>query len=311
MGSLPYGWVVYTDSAAMGIGALSGFFGRAYMNEADHAIVIACRGTFVPKDPADLVTDAGMALCMVVKQLPDLIDFVDQIKKYQDHNGRDYSFTGHSLGASLAELGSAKFHYKATTFDSPGVRDVIRTSMGELTPLFAQTVCEDVLRVFEIFNSIYEGMSLHSILTRVGYHFIADDLAYADANITTYNAAPNLFNSMAPHVGKIFRLYPKVDELSKMYDDVNALWVGQPNYPFYTFHYTLGQHKITNIRKEFDSNTGYPKTHGIYSEWPSGIFKGYIGYDHYKSYDANTYYWDSYIKSIDKMTKFIVSYIIL
>jgi hypothetical protein len=59
-----------------------------------------------------------------------------------------------------------------------------------------------------------------------------------------------------------------------------------------------GQHKINGIVDQFNPNTGYPKVVGAQEPWPSGTITGYNGFDHYKGYDTNPYYWNTYLKSL-------------
>ncbi|CAL7963839.1 hypothetical protein MIDIC_90002 [Alphaproteobacteria bacterium] len=244
--------------------ALKGYCGRAYENIANKAVVIAHGGTQGPEDQGSVIKQM---LSATLDQFPAASAFIDYVKDYilkQGKNVQDYSFTGHSLGASIAELSSACYKYKAITFDSLGTGEVILTALSSA------------------------------------------DLAFADANVITYNAAPNFINTVAPHVGGIYRVYPSVDVLSKM--------GYQPWEWFYFDQYTfgknnIGQHRLFNTLGQFNDTTGQPKVIGLQSEWPSGSLVGYNGYDHYRAYDVNTYYWNSYIEFRSK-TEGIASYIV-
>ncbi|CAL7963845.1 hypothetical protein MIDIC_90004 [Alphaproteobacteria bacterium] len=290
-------WSVLRSSSDMtganaDIAKLTGYFGRAYVNEVDKVVVIAHRGT----EPSagfgqDLIVDAVMALCNVVDQFSSVIAFRDSVKDYIEKQGKsmqDYSFTstGHSLGAVLAELLSAKYHYKAFTFDSPGSRDVIRASIGEGEPAFIKGVCQGMMSSLGKAGELLSALLLSAL---GGKPFESSDLDYVDKNVITYNAAPNFVNTMAAHVGGIYRIYPSIDELSKMNEQPDPLFY----YSKYTNDGTFGQHGKYNILGQFDNTTGQPKVIGLQSEWPSGSL-GYTGFNHYQSYELNRYYWESY-----------------
>ena len=102
------------------------------------------------------------------------------------------SFTGHSLGAILAELTAAKYRSPAVTFDSPGSEDLMN-------------------------------------------EFTTDDKEYANEHIIMYNAAPNLVNTLAEHMGVVYRVYPYYETPDKV---VLYQQGGQPSYDFYALKYT-------------------------------------------------------------------------
>lgn len=90
------------------------------------------------------------------------------VRQYPDF---EISFTGHSLGAILAELCAAKYEKSAVTFESPGSNDMI----GEMARK----------------DQLPSGAP---ITTR--------------DTIISYQAAISAFNRKNPYAGKRIRLYP-------------------------------------------------------------------------------------------------------
>jgi hypothetical protein len=127
------------------------------------------------------------------------VNFVDQVRETANQLGisnPEYSLTGHSLGAALAEILGAVYKIPATTFESPGTR-----------PMIQDLIDSGVLP--------------------------ADALAYADAHTVTYNAAPNAINTCNEHVGVINRVYPPIDLLST-YDMSSLTPISPRSYLWYT-----------------------------------------------------------------------------
>lgn len=175
--SLPSGWVFVR---ATGVGhTIEGYTGTAFANPATHELVIVHRGSddLLSGDNSDTDDDLiQIGLGNPPDQYSEAASFTDLIKAEFLQQGGEYagyrlSFTGHSLGAVLAELTAAKYDASATTFDSPGSKPILQklVSEGELS---------------------------------------AQQVASAEQHITTYNAAPNIIDTTNEHVGTVYRIYP-------------------------------------------------------------------------------------------------------
>lgn len=212
-GRIPEGWRSYMDSPAEL--NTNGYFGGAYINDDNSTIVIAHRGT---DDGYDLANDATLAIISAISQFSNsAVPFINlvQNKLTLDALSPQITYTGHSLGAALAELSSAYDNVAAITFDSPGIAPVISdmVTAGQLPP---------------------------------------DALINANNNVITYNAAPNLVNTLNPHVGKLYRVYPPYDVST-----IDSL--PDPASPAAYSLFTLNnQHKMGGILRQFNPNTGYP-----------------------------------------------------
>ncbi|MDF2940419.1 MAG: hypothetical protein K0R66_1061 [Gammaproteobacteria bacterium] len=122
-GRVPAGWRVLTEFNPADFGDSDGFFAKSYINDAKTQIIIAVRGT------SDIFSDGYNDLLLALGQTPtqfdDLKAFVDSVRAYQsDHptvaDAEIVGFTGHSLGAYLAQMAASHYNIPAVVFDSPG-----------------------------------------------------------------------------------------------------------------------------------------------------------------------------------------------
>jgi hypothetical protein len=235
-----------------------GFFAGAYYNNKTQTLIIAFRGT---DDKWDVfMNDLAMVANTIPRQYYAAEKFVSYVYSHMTSAGLTVQyryFTGHSLGASLAELCAAKFKVRATTFDSPGTKSLIDQT----------------------------------------------ELDFLNNNVNIFNTAPNLVNTMARHAGIVYRIYPLIDGFTKVK-------VIQPDDVFYAQVYTFGgkyfalfgesagkgQHSMSGIVDQLNDKTDF-KVKSMANDWPSGMFIGCNGYDYYKDYQLNPYYWDNHLKS--------------
>lgn len=232
-----------------------GYFGIAYINRNTKEIVIAHRGT---NDLYDIFKDDGSLFLQWAPPqfLNSARPFIQLVKdNLSEHSniygfGYTFSFTGHSLGASLAEISAAQENVPAVTFDSPGTVPIINTLMsdGQLP---------------------------------------ADALSKAHANTKTYLANPNLVNTLHPHLGTFYRVYPPY----------NMAIPGDPTSAIsYSLYYTiLNQHKMGGLLAQFNQNTGLPQVWSQPTSWPVGTLVSTSGYNNYLNYAKNPYFWNQYI----------------
>jgi hypothetical protein len=293
-GTLPSGWSVLLSSDDPNVpkaAKVSHYFGKAYINKHNE-VIISHRGTDVslmnPTSYPDLVSDFKMVFNYIPNHYVAAEAFINYvIKEYLCSNNlldAKVSFTGHSLGASLAELTAAHFHFPAITFESPGTNNIIHNKPS--------------------FNALKSDLK-----------FSDSDIKYAQNNIITYNDAPDFINSMADHIGQMIRIFPSfvIYPGEKAYVDEIG-YLGQPSILFYAASYSLhSQHKMLAVLDTFNENTNLPKIQATYLEWPSCVSQQhenqYIGYDDYRSVHCNPHYWISNMPNlatsdfIDKVKK--------
>ena len=119
----------------------SGFRGAAFQNPKTGEIVFSFKGTdFDPSNPKTYMdtakdisnADAQIALGMSLNlpaQFADAEKFVNSV--LASHPKADYTFTGHSLGGSLAQYMTYKTRHKSTTFNGPGIGSLVESVTGE------------------------------------------------------------------------------------------------------------------------------------------------------------------------------------
>ena len=123
------------------ISTSSGFRAAAFQHPKTGEIVFSFRGTDFDlssikgyieagKDIAN--ADAQIALGMSLNlpaQFADAEKFVNSV--LASHPKADYTFTGHSLGGSLAQYMTYKTGHKSTTFNGPGIGSLVESVTGE------------------------------------------------------------------------------------------------------------------------------------------------------------------------------------
>ncbi len=254
-GRLPSDWSILLSSQDGGWSA-NGYFGRAYINNFTKQLIIAHAGT--DNIFADVGDDIALALLDWQTQQfhENAIPFINAAKaEYFRVTGlgpREHlSYTGHSLGAFLAELSGAMDKVPVRNFESPGSRPNIQ-------------------------NLIIDGT------------FASDAMAWIDANTVTFNAAPNAVSTANTHVGKMYRVYSPYMTIDGMSDQPGNIYYG------YSFSFT-GQHRMIPIFQQFQPGQDLPTVYSEPDVWPFGTLVDTSGYNQYKNYDQNPYYWEKYI----------------
>lgn len=227
------------------------YYGIVYINNRDKQLVLAHRGTIIKWQ--DLFK-SDSALKADLKGILGRDIVVQQAAAYKatkfaitDVHDKSYNFsiTGHSLGAWLAELSLFFVHRdfveikaKAVTFDSPG-----------------SVIHIDQLRSNIINNSADFDMKI--------------------LDITTYLSPPNFVNSCNKHIGKVYRIFP----YREIPDNINnALtwyqWIKEllpwSNKEAVSLEWILSifDHSLTNILSTFDPNSGKPIKYEEVLDWP-------------------------------------------
>ena len=119
----------------------SGFRAAAFQNPKTGEIVFSFRGTdfdlssvkgYIEADNDISNADAQIALGMSLNlpaQFADAEKFVNSV--LASHPKADYTFTGHSLGGSLAQYMTYKTGHKSTTFNGPGIGSLVESVTGQ------------------------------------------------------------------------------------------------------------------------------------------------------------------------------------
>lgn len=226
----------------------NGYYGVLYQNNKTCQLVLAQRGTEFLGLKAellgnlDIATDIkGVVLNKILPPIFDTYQAVGDAVRIAKQEHQHLSFTGHSLGAWLAEL-SLYFSYKdfdypvsrALTFDSPGSKE-----------FFA------------------------SVQTNIASHLTGFNVRNLD--IITYLSIPNLVNSCNGHVGTVYSVTPEITqkELNIYYKEWQSSWKSYfIDADLVAPFLTVFGHSLESIINEFSSTTGLPKQYIQMLDWP-------------------------------------------
>ena len=126
----------YLDS----VSTSSGFRAAAFQNPETGEIVFSFKGTdFDPSNPKtymDTAKDIANADAQIAfgnsvglpAQFAEAEKFVDKVCSSHSHSG--YTYTGHSLGGALAQYMTYKTGHNSTTFNAPGVANLVESVVG-------------------------------------------------------------------------------------------------------------------------------------------------------------------------------------
>lgn len=228
----------------------SGYYGAIYVNDKTHQVVLANRGTegviagLLNKN-SDWKTNFEEILggqIIIGQQAKNLRATAEAIE-IAKAKGYRLSFTGHSLGAWLAELSAyysyAYFDYrnvKAVTFDSPG-------SMPMMTALQSNIQSHDA------------QVKLQNI------------------NIVTYLAQPNPANSCNEHVGRVYRVEAKMHLTEKVESALPKI-VNDTIGDKIKAALSVEGHFLNGILETFDPESGKPRACKKMLDWPKVEYEG-------------------------------------
>lgn len=228
------------------------YYSVLYVNEKTHHAVLAHRGT----DIAGFIRGQSNSVKADLKEILNHNIGVQQAASYVSTKealdiskslGYNFSTTGHSLGAWLAELTlyfcHIDFQYpqvKAVTFDSPGSKD----QMDVLAP------------------------NVHNINTKI---------ITKQFDIVTYLSAPNIINICNQHIGTVYTLAPEIKYLDflkrELFSSLPTQFVKNiitKNEHYLDVLLSVSGHALRPMLAVFDPKTGKPYSdkHALVLDWP-------------------------------------------
>lgn len=224
----------------------TGYCSNLYVNKNMQQAVLSFQGTQVESivkilDNKDLKEDLASILAnKITKQQALAYKATKNAVNYAKGKGLSLSFTGHSLGGYLAELGvafcylDAELDYrevKAVVFDSPGSGEKINLLKSNSTEFDIQKL-----------------------------------------PIVTYLSAPNIVNSCNGHPGEICIVHPelKLKDWAIKYIEAVKSWplVGKNMVSIAKCLLSLTGHSLNTILASFDPKTGKPFKYIRIGDWP-------------------------------------------
>jgi HEAT repeat protein len=210
------------------------YFSVLYQNTTTHQMVLAIRGA---QDIIKTLVNEVLARKVVVKQQAWNYCVAEKVLDKAKKNGYRLSFTGHGLGAWLAELSVFYAHayfqqhmVAAVTFDSPGTKQMMDKLCSNIKSADTNVVLEEM-------------------------------------DIVTYLAAPNPINSCNQHVGLVYRISPQM-ELSQWTEAEVPKFLQKMCGAKINGLLALQGHMLGGFLAEFDASTGKPKQYKRMLDWP-------------------------------------------
>jgi hypothetical protein len=227
------------------------YYSVLYVNDKTHHAVLAHRGTDIPSSlkgknaslKADLIEilnhNIGVQQAASYVSTKEALDISNSL-------GYNFSTTGHSLGAWLAELSlyfcHMDFDYhqvKAVTFDSPGSKDQM-----------------------DVFKS-----NVHNDDTKIRTN---------QFDMVTYLSAPNIVNVCNQHVGKVYRLAPEIKYPEALKKELPAMLpkfvknIIAENKYYLDSLLSVSGHPLSPMLDVFNPETGkpYPDKYSLVLDWP-------------------------------------------
>ncbi|MBN2689862.1 MAG: hypothetical protein JXR42_04630 [Gammaproteobacteria bacterium] len=252
---LPTGWSYYVKPSSDVL--KQGYYAESFINKKDpsHIIIeVAQRGS---SNAFDDINDFEIMLGLVPYQYNYALKYDIAVRKYAENEypsaSIEYRYTGHSLGAALAELIVAKEYSHNLTdehsvvFETPGVK-----------PIIQKMIIKGLLN-----NNAYNNVSM--AITHV--------FDRADA-INTCNEQI-----------KTNRTYVFTDS-HEVFSSIPTSTLGSPGVIYYFKNYSLHQHRLMTMYNYIHSHSQYSPTTN-FDNWPVGFaaaYKYYLNYSAYKDY---------------------------
>jgi tetratricopeptide (TPR) repeat protein len=227
------------------------YYSVLYVNDKTHHAVLAHRGTDIPGSlkgknaslKADLIEILNHNIG--VQQAASYVSTKEALEITQNL-GYNFSTTGHSLGAWLAELSlyfcHMDFDYhqvKAVTFDSPGSKNQM-----------------------DVFKSNVDNTE-----TKVRTN---------QFDMVTYLSAPNIVNVCNQHVGTVYRLAPEINYPEFLKTELPAIFpefvrnIIAGNKYYLDSLLSVSGHSLSPMLDVFNPETGkpHPAKYALVLDWP-------------------------------------------
>mmetsp|Transcript_10195 Transcript_10195/g.37899 ORF Transcript_10195/g.37899 Transcript_10195/m.37899 type:complete len:1014 (-) Transcript_10195:29-3070(-) len=267
---LPPQWEILTTADRVSL-ARNGYFSIAFVNHLSRCVVISTRGT---DDGAGVRADFWLTFDEFSIQFALARGFSRMVRLIMRDRGIGsyrVSYTGHSLGAAIGAFLCWEEQVSGVTFDSPGCRKLIET---------------------EILRRLTRNRENPA-------HEVQETLPHAidpfSVDVVSYLTAPNLINTIKPHIGLRIRIFPSsIDDPSQQATAATqnlkaplpfyVRWVA-PTTALQSFeyvykelekliHHTSHQHVMKNIVKTLSEPN--PKERVL--SWPCGPFQCWTFY---------------------------------
>lgn len=216
----------------------------AFINEVLNKIVIAVRGSHVLENWITNFTALAPGLPPACYR--EIKIFTNRFREMEIFRGYDFTFTGHSLGAYLAELYVCEHGGDAVTFESPGCREIAETLGFD----FSRARILTYLSSPNVVNTLYAHIGE---IRRVYIHHTDIHGTGDDSEIDDLGGYAGALTSLA--TGKSF------------FASLSAC---------FNLNYLKRMHSMMRILDCFDKHTGEPELYKKAFYWPSQ--SDYIGW---------------------------------
>lgn len=232
--------------------ARNGYFAIAFVNHLSRNVVISTRGT---DDGAGVRADLWLTFDEFSIQFALSRGFTKIVKNFMIKKNISHyrlSYTGHSLGGAIGEYMCWEENTFGVTFDSIGSRKLIEIELSkrnENTKFKSNSV-----NTFDPMSPMNLINTTHTMNPMNPTHSIHSINPYS-VDVVTYLTAPNLVNTIKPHVGLRLQIYPSDIDVPMSKASQSALSnVAQKSLPFYLRWVapTSAYHTADYIYKELD-----------------------------------------------------------
>lgn len=261
----------------------TGLFAVLYVDHKDKFLVLSYRGTSDYKSAKSDVNVVG-GLNQIAPEINDCFKVTADAYEAASKLGYFLSITGHSLGGFYAEL-SAHFVYnevaslistekhlfRTITFDSPGAKEIIvkHTESFQASPFVLDKKKLEVLGV----KNYCLGINLiNTVNNNVGTTYLGNYLKIIgsfDVSNVQVDPSKEKVSAFRKYVNEFGQ---KILSFAKEYCDQSIECTNLSKAIFKTYE----THKIENILKIFDQDTGKPKPEliSVVEKWPKLIDEG-------------------------------------